>query len=41
VLERLQTLGVIQARGRQRSDSTHELGAIRAINRLKLVGKAM
>jgi transposase len=41
VLERLQALGVIHARGRPRSDSTHVLGAIRAINRLELVGEAM
>jgi transposase len=41
VLERLQAQGVIHARGRQRSDSTHVLGAIRAINRLELVGEAM
>ena len=41
VLERLQALGVLHARGRQRSDSTHVLGAIRAINRLELVGEAM
>jgi transposase len=41
VLERLQALGVIHARGRQRSDSTPVLGAIRAINRRALVGEAM
>lgn len=41
VLARLQALGVIRARGRQRSDATHVLGAIRAINRLELVGEAM
>jgi transposase len=41
VLERLQAHGVIHARGRQRSDSTPGLGAIRAINRLELVGEAM
>jgi transposase len=41
VLERLQVLGVIHARGRQRSDSTHVLGAIRALNRPELVGEAM
>jgi transposase len=41
VLGRLQALGVIRARGRQRSDSTHVLGVIRAINRLELVGEAM
>jgi transposase len=41
VLERMQAQGVIRARGRQRSDSTHVLGAIRAMNRLELVGEAM
>jgi Transposase domain (DUF772) len=41
VLERLQAQGVIHARGRQRSDSTHVLGVTRAINRLELVGEAM
>jgi transposase len=41
VLGRWQALGVIRARGRQRSDSTHVLGVIRAINRLELVGEAM
>jgi transposase len=41
VLERLQAQGVLHARGRQRSDSTQVLGAIRALNRLELVGEAM
>jgi transposase len=41
VLERMQAQGVIRARGRQRSDSTHVLGAIPAMNRLELVGEAM
>jgi transposase len=41
LLERLQSLGLITARGRQCSDSTHVLGAIRALNRLELVGEAM
>ena len=41
VLERLQARGVIHARGRQRADATPVLGAIRAINRLALVGAAM
>ena len=33
VRERWQALGVIHARGRQRSDSTHVRRAIRALNR--------
>jgi transposase len=41
VLERLQALGVITARGRQRAASTHVLGAIRALHRWELVGEVM
>lgn len=41
VLERLQALGGLPARGRQRSDATHVRGAIRAINRLEVVGEAL
>ena len=33
--------GFIQARGRQRTDSTHVLAAVRALNRFELVGEAM
>jgi hypothetical protein len=38
VRERSQALGVLHARGRQRSDSTPVRGALRAMNRLELVG---
>jgi transposase len=31
---------LLKARGRQRTDSTHVLAAIRAINRLQCVGRA-
>jgi len=33
--------GLIKVRGRQRTDSTHVLAAVRALNRLELVGEAM
>lgn len=33
--------GLVKARGRQRTDSTHVLAAVRALNRLELVGEAM
>jgi transposase len=33
--------GLLRARGRQRTDSTHVLAAVRALNRLELVGEAM
>jgi hypothetical protein len=32
-------LGLVRAGGRQRTDSTHVLGAIRALNRLELAGR--
>jgi len=32
---------LLKARGRQRSDSTHVLAAVRALNRIELVGEAM
>ena len=32
---------LIRARGRQRTDSTHVLGAVRELNRLELVGETM
>jgi hypothetical protein len=34
LLERLAGLGLVEAGGRQRTDSTHVLGAIRALSRL-------
>ena len=33
--------GLLKARGRQRTDSTHVLAAIRALNRLELVGETL
>ena len=39
LLERLAGLGLVKAGGRQRTDSTHVLGAIRALNRLELAGE--
>jgi transposase len=41
VLEACRSKGWIKARGRQRTDSTHVLGAIRALNRLELVVETM
>jgi len=41
MLERLRTRGLVKARGRQRTDSTHVLAAIRALNRLELVGETL
>jgi len=41
VLERLKTLGLLKAGGRQRTDSTHVLGVIRALNRLECVGETL
>jgi transposase len=41
LLERLAGLGLVRAGGRQRTDSTHVLGAIRALNRLELAGESL
>jgi hypothetical protein len=41
LLERLAGLGLVKAGGRQRTDSTHVLGAIRELNRLELAGKTL
>lgn len=41
LLERLREKGLVKARGRQRTDSTHVLGATRSLERLELVGEAM
>jgi transposase len=38
LLARCQALGLLKARGRQRTDATHVLAAIRVLNRLELVG---
>lgn len=41
LLAALQQRGLLKARGRQRTDSTHILAAIRSLNRLELVGETM
>lgn len=41
VLERCQALGLVQAQGQQRTDSTHVLGAVRDLNRYELVGESL
>jgi transposase len=41
MLERLKTAGLLKARGRQRTDSTHILTAARILNRLECVGETM
>ena len=41
MLERLQRDGLLKARGRQRTDSTHVLAAVRTMNRLEIVGETL
>jgi transposase len=41
LLGRLEELGLVQAGGRQRTDSTHVLGRIRELNRLELAGETV
>lgn len=41
MLERFRSAGLLKARGRQRTDSTHVLAAVRALNRLACVGETM
>ena len=41
LLDVLKRKGLLKARGRQRTDSTHVLAAIRMVNRLELVGETM
>jgi transposase len=41
LLERCRTMGWLKARGRQRTDSTHVLAAIRVLNRLELVAETL
>src|ERR671935_1111690 len=41
LLTRLQACGLLKARGRQRTDSTRVLGALRQLNRLECVGETM
>jgi hypothetical protein len=41
LLEHLQQQGLVKARGRQRTDSTHVLAALRGLNRLEGVGECL
>jgi transposase len=41
LLEQFRERGWIKARGKQRTDSTHVLGAVRLLNRLELVGETV
>lgn len=41
LLTRCQERGWLKARGRQRTDSTHILGAVKALNQLELVGETL
>jgi transposase len=41
LLERCRALGLLKARGQQRTDSTHVLAAIRVLNRLELVTETL
>jgi transposase len=41
LLDQLRELGLIRERGRQRTDSTHVLAAVRVLNRLERVGETM
>ncbi len=41
LLERAQALGLLKQRGRQRTDSTHVLAAVRSMNRLERVGETL
>jgi transposase len=41
ILERFQARGWLKAGGKQRTDSTHVLAAIHALNRLELVGRTL
>jgi transposase len=41
LLEVCQARGLLKARGRQRTDATHVLAAIRVLNRLELVGETL
>lgn len=41
LLEQARTLGLLKQRGRQRTDSTHVLAAVRSMNRLERVGETL
>src|SRR3954454_7212779 len=41
LLARCQALGLLKARGRQRTDSTHVLASVRVLNRLELLAESL
>jgi transposase len=41
LLDRLVALGLVKARGRQRTDDTHVVAAVRDLNRLEMVGETL
>ena len=41
LLARVRELGLLKSRGRQRTDSTHVLAAVRMLNRLERVGETL
>ena len=41
MLDHLKQRGLVKARGKQRTDSTHVLGAVRGLNMLELVGETL
>jgi hypothetical protein len=41
MLDRLGEVGLLKARGRQRTDATHVLAAVRDLNRLEMVGETL
>jgi transposase len=41
LLDRLRQLGLIKRRGKQRTDSTYVLAAVRRLNRLERVGETL
>ncbi|MEV8100747.1 IS1182 family transposase [Kitasatospora sp. NPDC085879] len=41
VLERISALGLLRAGGRQRTDSTHVVAAVRVLNRMEFVGETL
>ena len=41
LLDRLVELGLVTARGRQRTDATHVVAAVRDLNRLEMVGETL
>ncbi|MFJ9847752.1 IS1182 family transposase, partial [Kitasatospora sp. NPDC101155] len=41
ILERIADLGLLRAGGRQRTDSTHVLAAVRTLNRMEFVGETL